>query len=188
MQFSLLLLSVIAAFANAIPSLAFLDVPKLKSCTAEENMPGYKVYCLPQAKPEHCPLSSWKQLTESTLPESQHWIVSKLLPLCSSAIPNFRSCTVEKKDDDTGEENDDYTGEENDDYTGEENDDYTGEEKDDYTGEENDDDWEFEDNYTYLCIPQAKPEDCPSLSWKQLKESTHLQGCERRKCGGDCMV
>jgi len=156
MQFSLLLLSVIAALAQAEMNLmpsnsggrrlsqrpsnsggtpAHLMVPKLKLCTGSENFPMFTIYCLPQAKPEHCPLSSWKQLTESTLPESQHWIVSKLLPLCSSAIPNFRSCTVEEKD-----------------------------------------------HNTYLCLPRAKPGDCPSLSWKQLKESTPLRGCKTERC------
>jgi len=143
MQFSLLLLSVIAAFANAIPSPAYLSVPNVNSCMGSENMTSFTVVCLPQAKPEDCPSSSWKQLTESTRPEwEQRMIeyyptyknVTGLLRLCSSAIPNFRSCTVRM-----------------------------GENK--------------YNDYTYLCTPLAKPKDCPSSSWKQLTESTHLHRC-----------
>lgn len=70
-----------------------LQVPNFNSCTASENLGGFAVLCLPQAKLEDCPSSSWKQLTESTLPESEQMS----LLFCAREVPNFESCTVEKK-------------------------------------------------------------------------------------------
>jgi len=75
--------------SNSGGSPACLQVPNFKSCTESENLGGYTVHCLPQAKLEDCPSSSWKQLTE-TLPESGHYVPS----LCARAVPNFESCTA----------------------------------------------------------------------------------------------
>merc|ERR1711865_1348203 len=99
--------------AGAAP--AYLYVPNFESCYGEKNLGGVFVHCLPQAKLEDCPSSSWKQLTE-TLPESER------PPLCARTVPNTVSSSDDAKnldvDEDNSDSDDEEAKEEREDHTG----------------------------------------------------------------------
>ncbi|HJD67650.1 MAG TPA: hypothetical protein LFV66_04295 [Rickettsia endosymbiont of Bembidion lapponicum] len=47
----------------------YLQVKDFKECLGTEQVSTYTQYCMPEHKPEHCPLDSWQQLVKLALPK-----------------------------------------------------------------------------------------------------------------------
>jgi len=56
-----LLASVVLDSAAALPP-KYLEVKDFRRCLATQQIGSYRAWCIPAAKPESCPATSWDQL------------------------------------------------------------------------------------------------------------------------------
>ena len=52
---------------SAVPTPAYLYVPKFKSCLHTKKVSTYTIWCFPKEKPENCPINSWEKLKKMKL-------------------------------------------------------------------------------------------------------------------------
>ncbi len=61
-MFITVLLSATTFHASAALSPKYLGVKDFKQCLATQPIDTYRVWCMPEQKPEACPAASWKEL------------------------------------------------------------------------------------------------------------------------------